>query len=82
MKSDTIETIKAAIETLKGKGTNLTQLNISNETGLSVRTVKRHWKACEGDRVSPVPTSNDFERFKRRAAQSTMGVFKGNPDMF
>ena len=45
-----IQSINAAIETLKGKGIAPTQKAVSIETGLSIATIKRHGK----DRVSDI----------------------------
>ena len=93
-KETSIEKIKAAIETLEGKGIKITQLKISIETGLSIRTIKRYWKDI---RVTALPfnrmtdnkpaslnrvTLSGFDIFKRRANKSTMGVSYVNPSEF
>jgi hypothetical protein len=54
MKEKTIETIKAAFEALKTKGIKQTQLNVSTEANLSIRTVKRHWARVTLEMVNRV----------------------------
>ena len=83
MKANTIETMKPAIESLKTKGINQTQLNVSKEANLSIRTIKRHWARVtlipkQGDtehkkissKGDTKPTSSGFDTFKRRAAST------------
>ena len=95
-KETSIEKIKAAIETLKGKGITTTQLNVSTETGLSTRTIKKYWKDIQPDNrvkllkdnrvkvpINSVKFSDTgFDRFKRRTYKSTMGISYVNPSEF
>lgn len=78
-----IGTIITAFEACKAKGVKPTQKNIAIESGLSVRTIKRHWaNVNDKDRVTPqlkqgdtehkktsnrVTLKSGFERFKQRA---------------
>ena len=93
-KETSIQSINSAIETLEGKGIKITQLKISIETGLSIRTIKRYWKDI---RVTALPVARvtgnkpaslnrvtllGFDKFKRRANKSTMGISYVNPSEF
>jgi hypothetical protein len=81
-----IKEIKDAIDLLKAKGVTPTQLNISSETGLSIRTIKRHWTVVKDkDRLTEKPKHKaltDFERFRRRVERSPIQVYQCSPDMF
>ena len=74
--SASIEAIQTAIKVLSDKGPKPTQLAVSNEIGLSTRTIKKYWHRVnfhgqgEPDRVKEqgkrVNLSTPFERLKRR----------------
>lgn len=73
-----IEAIKSALEALKAKGVSPTQLNISSETGLSVRTIKRHWAVVnDKDRVTPKSLQGDAEHKKISPASNRVTLKPG-----
>ena len=72
MKATSIQAINTAIKSLTDKGINPTQKAVQVETGLSIATIKRHWKervSNEPSRVSILNESTD-----RRVSNKTTRV--------
>ena len=84
-KEASIDAIKIAITALNQQGKKATQQSVAELTkgSVSISTIRRHWKDVKITPPQKISsTSNDFERFKRRATQSTMGISKLNPQDF
>ena len=62
VKEHSITTIKIAIEGLKEKGIKVTQKLVSSASNLSIITVRRYWKECNGQ----PPVSIEQERLSSK----------------
>lgn len=87
-KQSTLQAINSAISSLKQQGIKQTQKRVSEVSGLSIATIKRHWKginrvslqevkrvSIQGDtKPKQGDTDSDFERFRRRKPSGNIQI--------